>query len=292
MPAEVRLFTCLSDNYGVLVHDPETGATASIDAPEAAPIEAALKATGWKLTDILVTHHHHDHTGGIQALKDKHKCRVVAPAKRQGTIPGVDETVREGDTVSVGKLSANVIETPGHTLGHIAYWFHAGQACFRRRHAVLHRLRAGDRGHAGDDVALAQEAARPARRHGNLLRPRIHRRQYPIRPHRRAGQSGAGGARGAGPTADRARRADHSGHRSATRNWPIRSCAPTCRRWPPAIGMAGNRRRRSLPKSASARTSSDECRCPRLPPKTSSACSSLKPHPEGGHYRETFRDSG
>ncbi len=80
MPAETRLFLCLNDNYGVLLHDPESGATAAIDAPEAAPIEAALKATGWKLTDILVTHHHADHTDGIVALKDKYKCRVVAPA--------------------------------------------------------------------------------------------------------------------------------------------------------------------------------------------------------------------
>ena len=115
MPAETRLFLCLKDNYGVLLHDPESGATASIDAPEAAPIEAALKATGWKLTDILVTHHHADHTGGILALKEKYKCRVVAPAAEADTIPAVDETVREGDKVTVGKLSANVIETPGHT---------------------------------------------------------------------------------------------------------------------------------------------------------------------------------
>jgi hydroxyacylglutathione hydrolase len=130
MPAETRLFTCLSDNYGVLIHDTESGATASIDAPEVAPIEAALKATGWKLTDILVTHHHHDHTGGIQALKDKYKCRVVAPAKKTAQIPAVDETVREGDKVSVGKLSANVIETPGHTLDHITYWFHHDNIAF------------------------------------------------------------------------------------------------------------------------------------------------------------------
>ena len=63
MSAETRLFLCLKDNYGVLLHDRESGATASIDAPEAAPIEAALAATGWKLTDILVTHHHADHGG-------------------------------------------------------------------------------------------------------------------------------------------------------------------------------------------------------------------------------------
>ena len=122
MPAETRLFKCLSDNYGVLLHDPGSGATASIDAPEAGPVEAALKATGWKLTDILVTHHHHDHVGGIGALKTKYQCRVVAPAKEAAKIPGVDETVHEGDEVKIGNLVAKVIETPGHTLGHIAYW--------------------------------------------------------------------------------------------------------------------------------------------------------------------------
>jgi hydroxyacylglutathione hydrolase len=130
MPAETRLFPCRSDNYVVLLHDPHSGATAAIDAPEAAPIEAALKATGWKLTDILVTHHHADHTDGIESLKAKYKCRVVAPAAEAAKIPGVDETVREGDTVKVGNLSANVLETPGHTLGHIAYWFHAEKLAF------------------------------------------------------------------------------------------------------------------------------------------------------------------
>jgi hydroxyacylglutathione hydrolase len=130
MPAETRLFLCLKDNYGVLLHDPETGATASIDAPEAAPIEEALQATGWKLTDILVTHHHHDHTAGIVALKREYGCRVVAPAKEAGTIPEVDRTVHEGETVSVGNLTAKVIETPGHTLGHIAYWFPKDQLAF------------------------------------------------------------------------------------------------------------------------------------------------------------------
>lgn len=130
MPAEIRLFRCLSDNFGVLLHDPATGATASIDAPEAAPVEAALKETGWKLTDILVTHHHADHTGGIAALKQKYGCRVVAPAGEAAKIPAVDETVKEGDSVKVGKLSASVIETPGHTLDHIAYWFHVDKLAF------------------------------------------------------------------------------------------------------------------------------------------------------------------
>jgi hydroxyacylglutathione hydrolase len=123
MPAQTRLFLCLKDNFGVLVHDPATGATAAIDAPEAAPVEAALKATGWRLSDILVTHHHHDHTGGIEELKAAHRCRVVAPEAEAGGIPEVDETVREDDIVHVGNLSARVIETPGHTAGHITYVF-------------------------------------------------------------------------------------------------------------------------------------------------------------------------
>src|ERR1700686_1397769 len=122
MPAETRLFNCLSDNYGVLLHDPESGATASIDAPEAAPVEAALKKTGWRLTDILVTHHHGDHTPGTGAPKAHHKSRVVAPRNEAQRIAHVDETVGEGDKVQVGSLAAGVIDTPGHTAGHISYF--------------------------------------------------------------------------------------------------------------------------------------------------------------------------
>ena len=130
MPAQTRLFLCLKDNYGVLVHDPASGATAAIDAPEAAPVEAALKSTGWRLTDILVTHHHADHTDGIRALKEHHRCRVVAPQAEAARIPLVDETVRENDTVRVGGLEARVIETPGHTLGQINYFFPADKLLF------------------------------------------------------------------------------------------------------------------------------------------------------------------
>jgi hydroxyacylglutathione hydrolase len=130
MPAKTHLFPCLKDNFGVLLHDPTTGRTAAIDAPESQAVEAALKATGWALTDILVTHHHADHTDGIPALKEKYQCRVVAPAGEAAKIPMVDETVREGDTVTVGSLSANVIETPGHTAGHITYWFHGDKLAF------------------------------------------------------------------------------------------------------------------------------------------------------------------
>ena len=130
MAAQTRLFRCLQDNYGVLVHDPSTGATASIDAPEAAPVEAALKATGWRLSDILVTHHHADHTGGIVALKERHHCRVTAPKAEAKRIPAVDVEVAEGDEVTVGSLRARVLDTPGHTAGHISYWLPEEELAF------------------------------------------------------------------------------------------------------------------------------------------------------------------
>ena len=239
MPAKTHLFLCLKDNYGVLLHDPESGATAAIDAPEAAPVEAALKTTGWRLTDILVTHHHHDHTGGIAELKQRHRCRVVAPHGEAARIPLVDETVRENDKARVGGLEARVIETPGHTAGHIAYVFAADKLAFVGD--TLFSIGCGRviEGNARDDVAVAAEAARAAGRHPHLLRSRIHAGEYPVRPHGRAGQQGA---------ARRARRRSSScsprTSRRSRRPWarkrpPIRSCAPISPKSPPQVGLAG-----------------------------------------------------
>ena len=123
MTAEIRLFPCLTDNFGYLIHDPATKATASIDAPEAAPIIKALEREGWTLTDILVTHHHGDHVGGVAELKQKYGCRVVAPHDKSTKIANVDLRAGQGDVVKVGGLLARVLETPGHTLDHISYVF-------------------------------------------------------------------------------------------------------------------------------------------------------------------------
>jgi hydroxyacylglutathione hydrolase len=130
MAAQTYLFPCLKDNFGVLLHDPESGATAAVDAPEAEPVEAALNKTGWRLTDILVTHHHADHTAGIGPLKAHHKCRIVAPKNEAQRISPVDEKVGEGDIVRVGSLEGRVIETPGHTAGHVSYFFPADKLAF------------------------------------------------------------------------------------------------------------------------------------------------------------------
>jgi hydroxyacylglutathione hydrolase len=123
MPAEIRQFMIASDNFGVLIHDPSTGATASIDACEEGPIVRALDEAGWTLTHILVTHHHDDHIAGIPGLKARTGARVIGPAKDQDRIPGMDRGLNEGDAVIVGSLGATVIETPGHTRNHINFHF-------------------------------------------------------------------------------------------------------------------------------------------------------------------------
>lgn len=130
MSAQIHAFLCLQDNIGVLIHDPNTGACAAIDAPEEGPILAALAEKGWTLTDILVTHRHSDHVQAIDALKKRTGCRVVAPAKARDAVPSADLWVREGDGVLVGTLEARVLETPGHCADHVSYWFEQDNALF------------------------------------------------------------------------------------------------------------------------------------------------------------------
>lgn len=130
MAAEIRLIPCLKDNFGYLVHDTATGATASVDAPEAAPIREALKREGWTLTDILLTHHHADHVGGVAELKEAYGCRVVAPHDHGAPLPLADLRVAQGDVVKIGSLLARVLETPGHTLDHVVYVFDDDKAVF------------------------------------------------------------------------------------------------------------------------------------------------------------------
>ena len=130
MAADIRTFTCLTDNFGYLVHDAATNATASIDAPEAAPIIRALEREGWRLTDILITHHHGDHVGGVAELKRRYNCRVVSPRDKTAAIANVDLRVGNGDVVKVGNLLARVLDTPGHTLDHISYVFDSEKALF------------------------------------------------------------------------------------------------------------------------------------------------------------------
>lgn len=120
---EVHQFACLNDNYGFLIHDPEHGVTASIDTPEVESINNALQDKGWQLTHILNTHHHFDHAGGNEALKAQWRCVVVGAANDAQRIPGIDIKVSDGEIYTFGGTTAQVFEVPGHTSGHIAYYF-------------------------------------------------------------------------------------------------------------------------------------------------------------------------
>lgn len=127
---EIHQFPCLNDNYGYLVHEPVSGATAAIDTPEVKPILTALEEKGWTLTHILNTHHHFDHAGGNAELKEKTGCTVIGPKGEKDLIPGIDRAVGEGDIVELGAARARVIEVPGHTRGHIAYSFDQEHVAF------------------------------------------------------------------------------------------------------------------------------------------------------------------
>ena len=126
----IHMFPCLSDNYGYLLHDAESGTTAAVDTPDAAAIEVQLAAKGWRLTHILNTHHHADHAGGNLDLKRRTGCTIVGPRADAARIPGIDVAVGEGDVVELGSHRAAVFDTPGHTRGHIVYHFAENRAAF------------------------------------------------------------------------------------------------------------------------------------------------------------------
>lgn len=123
-------FICRSDNYGLLVHDDKSGATASIDAPDAAEIERQLQEKGWELTHIFTTHHHGDHVEGNLALQRRFGCSIIGPRREAGRIPGIDREVAGGDRFIWAGREVHVFDCPGHTLGHIAYHIPSERAVF------------------------------------------------------------------------------------------------------------------------------------------------------------------
>lgn len=127
---EIHQFPCLSDNYGFLIHDPKHRVTATIDTPDVGAIEAALAEKGWSLTHILNTHHHFDHAGGNLELKEKTGCEIIGPTAEAARIPGIEKQVGDGDQVEFGQFTAKVFDVPGHTSGHIAYWFESQDVAF------------------------------------------------------------------------------------------------------------------------------------------------------------------
>jgi hydroxyacylglutathione hydrolase len=126
----IRQIQVLKDNYVYLLHDREAQTTAAVDPSVAPPVMDALQREGWRLTHILNTHHHNDHTGGNNELKAATGCTIVGPRADRERIPGIDVAVGQDDTYKLGTDEARVYDVPGHTRGHIAYWFKDSQALF------------------------------------------------------------------------------------------------------------------------------------------------------------------
>ena len=126
----VTLIPVLKDNYAYLLEDDSTGMVAVVDPGEADPVAAKLEAKGGRLDWILNTHHHGDHVGGNHELAKRYGASIVGPAAESARIPDLDRGVAEGDHVMVGAARGSVLDVPGHTAGHIAFWFEDAGALF------------------------------------------------------------------------------------------------------------------------------------------------------------------
>lgn len=130
MPCEIVSIPCLADNYAFLAHDAKTGDTALIDAPEAAPVLAELKARGWRLSHVLLTHHHYDHVDGLAEVLAEHPAQVIGAAADAHRLPPLDRAVTPGERFGFGGEQVSVIDVSGHTVGHIAFHFPDSRAVF------------------------------------------------------------------------------------------------------------------------------------------------------------------
>jgi len=128
MPLEIVTVPCLRDNYAYLVKGPD--GTCLIDAPEAGPIIDALDRRGWQIGVIMITHHHHDHVGGVEELRSKYGCKVMGPKAEGAKLPPLDMALSDGDAGGNGDAHTVALSVPGHTLGHMAYHFPRAKALF------------------------------------------------------------------------------------------------------------------------------------------------------------------
>lgn len=131
MPLDIVTIPCRSDNYAFLLHDRDSGATALVDAPEAGPLREALAGRGWALNEVWITHHHGDHVEGLDGLKSAHPGLTVTGAAADAhRLPPLDRQVAGGDGFDFAGRTVQVIEVPGHTVGHIAFHIEEENALF------------------------------------------------------------------------------------------------------------------------------------------------------------------
>lgn len=127
---EIHQIPTRSDNYVYLLRESSSGNAAVVDPSDAEPVLETLDMFGWNLTHILTTHHHNDHVGGVPEIKEKTGCTVVGPKADRDRIPMIDVEVADGETFNLYEAEAKVWDVPGHTAGHVSYWFSESQALF------------------------------------------------------------------------------------------------------------------------------------------------------------------
>jgi len=127
---KIQIIPCLQDNYSYLIIDEESKIACVVDPSEADPIIKYLENTQIKLEFILNTHHHYDHVGGNQKLKEKYGASVVGYEGDKERIPGIDILVNDQETWIYKNFKAKIIHIPGHTLGHICFYFYKDESVF------------------------------------------------------------------------------------------------------------------------------------------------------------------
>jgi hydroxyacylglutathione hydrolase len=122
MTTEIIIIPCLKDNYAYIVHDRITNKNSLIDAPEAKPVISFFEKKGWTLDSILITHHHTDHIGGIDELVEVFKPKIYGALADKSRLPILDVKLSNNDQIKIGSLQFQILDVPGHTIGHIAYY--------------------------------------------------------------------------------------------------------------------------------------------------------------------------
>lgn len=125
MPQIILTVPCLSDNYAFVIGNPDTGQATVVDVPEAGPINAVIRAHGWTVTQVLLTHHHDDHVMGLPDLEVADDVDIIGAAADQHRLPALTQTLRDGDQVTLCGCEAQIMDVSGHTLGHIAAYLPA-----------------------------------------------------------------------------------------------------------------------------------------------------------------------
>lgn len=130
MPLELVTIPCLADNYAFLLHDETSGATALVDVPEADAVLQVLHRRGWSLDEVWITHHHADHSQGLENVLKVHPAKVTGAAADAHRLPHLDREVADGDRFDFAGHGVEVMDVSGHTVGHVAFYVEDGSVVF------------------------------------------------------------------------------------------------------------------------------------------------------------------